>query len=358
MEQRTCIREGCGRVEQLRCGLCQKHYRQVRTTKRGACKWNGCEIPWETAGFCWKHYKYVRSFGLPGETSATPLRGACSVIGCPEPVKARGWCENHYWHWRTYGHPLAGSVPSPPPIMRKHSLDEAFFDAITTERQAYWLGFLAADGNIQHVNHRYVLQIQLAATDRDHLAMLGQDLGSSVPVRGDSRHIAYLTINSRHLVESLIRLGITPRKSAIIEPWVGPAHLMHHYWRGLFDGDGSIGKYRDPVSWSVSQVGSKACVDAFANWAVSVCGSQATPRHRSGGCWEWAVSGSKMPQRLAAALYAGATVSLARKRSLADELLAWDVDAHRAQGNLRRATAMRARWADEDNPWKGLRLFA
>lgn len=56
--------------------------------------------------------------------------------------------------------------------------DEHAFDAIETEDAAYWLGFLAADGNVS--NGR--LRIGLAARDVDHLRTFCRWLGSDRPI--------------------------------------------------------------------------------------------------------------------------------------------------------------------------------
>lgn len=175
------------------------------------------------------------------------------------------------------------------------------------------------------------------------------DLGSNRPL-GHYRGCVSASFGSRYLVASLGRLGIGPRKSATVEPWDGPADLMPHYWRGLFDGDGSIYRISVRRDWYLSLCGSQACVDAFAAWAKSICGSRAQPHLARGECWYWAVGGGRMPQRLAKVLYGNATVSLARKQLLTDELLALDFDQVKADGNLRRAASMRASWRNGTHP--------
>jgi len=101
---------------------------------------------------------------------------------------------------------------------------------------------------------------------------------------------------------------------------------MPHYWRGLFDGDGCIGRHsaRRPNSWMMTQVGSRACVVGFTDWARSICDTRATPAHDTGGCWRVGIGGSYAPQKLAAALFDGATVALPRKLALARDLIESD----------------------------------
>jgi len=169
----------------------------------------------------------------------------------------------------------------------------------------------------------YAVSLSLAEVDADHVQLFVRATGSDMPVRSDFRKQAYVMLHSRRLVESLERVGVGPRKSATAEPWTGPADLMPHYWRGLFDGDGCIHRAkRSRTSWTLTQAGSMACVNGFAEWAASVCGTRSKPIHVKGGCWHVAIGGSYMPQNLAAALYRDAPVALPRKLRLASELMA------------------------------------
>ena len=228
MDKGTCPTEGCGRPITRHKDLCDTCWRREWRKKRPPepCAWpEGCDSLRAISDYCQPHYAYVRSFGLPDVESALPLRGSCAASDdCGEPIKANGLCENHYWRLRTYGDALGSRPLFPPPINRKYTLNEAFFDEITTERQAYWLGFIAADGNIMHEPCRvYVLQFSLAERDGDHVALMCQDLGASHPVKidpHDGHPQAYVHLNSRYMVESLGCLGILPCKSATVG-WPG-----------------------------------------------------------------------------------------------------------------------------------------
>lgn len=205
-----------------------------------------------------------------------------------------------------------------------------YFEQVDTPEKAYWLGFITADGCIITTpaypdgSH---LAVRLAARDKDHLSKLKEAVGalSAVyiginKVDGKAHEFAHLAVSSRRLTLSLLALGIGPRKSATAEPWNGPAELMPHYWRGLFDGDGSIAR-KTGDQYQMVQCGSEACVRAFAAWAEGVCGTKAEPFYR-GGCWRYGVSGRYQVPKLVRALYADAPVSLDRKQEVADAILA------------------------------------
>ena len=107
--------------------------------------------------------------------------------------------------------------------------------------------------------------------------------------------------------QALIALGISPRKSATVKPWDGPAELMPHYWRGLFDGDGSIARKSQGL-WTMFLCGSEACVRGFTAWAHDICGTNATPYFNT-GCWYVSISGRHQVAKLARAMYEDAPVS-------------------------------------------------
>lgn len=242
--------------------------------------------------------------------------------------------------------------PSVGQMKRRYTLDEGFFADIDTEEKAWLLGFITTDGNItvrrSPGRNSAALQIRLAAGDREILERISAILGSNRPltvVQIPERRIhknaratpattaVHLVVDSLRLAADLIRHGIVPNKTAVCRPWAGPAHLMRHYWRGCVDGDGSLHS-RDSGfhnhQWQISFCGTEAMARGFAEFVGTAVMSTAAPRPRSGGLWAVVYGGTWTPQRVAALLYGGASIALARKQALADQLIrSAFVDAHR-----------------------------
>lgn len=123
-----------------------------------------------------------------------------------------------------------------------HSFNEDFFNKIDTEKKAYWLGFIYADGYIS--NH--TLGIGLAIKDKNHLKKFKKDILSTHPISVGNNNgypSCLIRIYSHKIFAQLQNLGCYERKSLTLKfPSydIIPENLIHHFMRGYFDGDGSI----------------------------------------------------------------------------------------------------------------------
>lgn len=326
MPKRTCSIDGCPRAARAR-SWCNAHYQQWRIygdplghapEPPTSCSYDGCINPYESRGYCASHARQLRR-GADLRPLRAYGRGGCSIEGCVDPHQALGYCNRHHLRVRAHGDAHHERCPEDAP--RKYQLNVAFFDEIATEAQAYWLGFITADGGVTKTSRTNTLRVGLHARDEAHLLRMNADLGSNRPLlHRPSKPSVTASFDSLHLVDALGRLGVGPRKSITVRPWAGPPHLVSHYWRGMFDGDGSISQSGARPTWRLSMCGSEYCVAAFADWAREICGSTGRIRHIKGGCWGWSVGGGPKPQRLARALYGDAAIALLRKQELADRL--------------------------------------
>lgn len=127
-----------------------------------------------------------------------------------------------------------------------YNVDTGYFSEINTEHKAYWLGFIVADG---HVNNKG-FSIALKKSDEYMLEMLKKDLKSEHPIHYNKDNNPTLTITSKALADSLIRIGLHNRKSWELDfdkvVRNVPYELEHHFIRGIFDGDGCIAHYKYP----------------------------------------------------------------------------------------------------------------
>ena len=125
--------------------------------------------------------------------------------------------------------------------------DEDFFECIDSELKAYWLGFIMADGNVS--THR--VRINAGEKDREDLILFMQHINHSgklgVQIQENSyagTPIYHVRCNSHKMIQDLINLGCLPQKTGHSSLPHLSKHLIHHFIRGYFDGDGSISIYK------------------------------------------------------------------------------------------------------------------
>lgn len=129
---------------------------------------------------------------------------------------------------------------------RKHFINENYFEIVESEKQAYILGFIYADGCVQELPNTSALTMTQLEKDADILEKIKTELRSDYPLLKRIRCVNGKTIfnfyaYSKKLCEDLVKLGATPRKSLTLEfPEFLDENLIPHFIRGYFDGDGCI----------------------------------------------------------------------------------------------------------------------
>lgn len=130
----------------------------------------------------------------------------------------------------------------------KYIYNENAFKSIETEQDAYWLGFMYADGNINEL--RMVCDLSMAEKDLEHLEKFKNFIS---PNNKLIKRKSYLSstckeyysyrfyITNKKITENLINNGCLWSKTYDV---AFPTHIskemMPHFIRGFFDGDGSI----------------------------------------------------------------------------------------------------------------------
>ena len=132
---------------------------------------------------------------------------------------------------------------------RKYTLNEAYFDKIENQKQAYIIGLLYADGN--NLPERNCISLGLQIGDIEILEKINQEIGSNRPISIANTHryketyqdTAKLYIQSNHISNRLNELGVVPNKSLILKypDWLSD-DLFIHMLRGYIDGDGCYSK--------------------------------------------------------------------------------------------------------------------
>lgn len=120
----------------------------------------------------------------------------------------------------------------------KIPIDDTYFTQIDTEQKAYFLGYMYADGNV----YKTRFKLELNKQDIDILYVFLQELKSTRKIYEYKNNRSVL-ISNKKMVDDLISLGCGPRKTYNLRfpsQTQVPDHLLSHFIRGYFDGDGSI----------------------------------------------------------------------------------------------------------------------
>lgn len=142
------------------------------------------------------------------------------------------------------------------------------FNEIMNEDDAYWLGFMFADGYVVKRDKFSYFGIELRKSDILHLRKFNVYLNGNLRIytrhresQIEGRNVSYDTatilVTSDKIVDNLIRHGCVPRKSSVIdEPIDISDNLIIPFIRGYFDGNGSFGVYSngqyDVVKFNIS----------------------------------------------------------------------------------------------------------
>lgn len=210
-----------------------------------------------------------------------------------------------------------------------NTFDKTFFDKIDTEEKAYFLGFLYADGNV----HNNVMQICLQSRDEPILQKFKEYLKSTHKIIND-RGYKRFAITSTYFTEQLKDKGCMERKTFKItfpSNDIVPTHLIHHFMRGYFDGDGCITysvypKYNNSLKWNFNITSNYNFLSKFQEIFAQKCGLEIFPivreKRLSTDIFTMRYCGSTNHTLLKIIdfLYKDATIFLTRKRNKFIEL--------------------------------------
>jgi hypothetical protein len=135
-------------------------------------------------------------------------------------------------------------------LPRKYQICTDYFRNVTSDKQAYLLGLLAADGS---VSKRGTIEIELQRRDEALVNFVRSEIAPGVPLR--ERYGVRLYFSSIEMVTDLAVFGIIPRKSySFIWPKALPEALAIPFILGYFDGDGHF-KQGCPGKWQWELLG-------------------------------------------------------------------------------------------------------
>ncbi len=139
------------------------------------------------------------------------------------------------------------------------------FEIIDTEEKAYWLGFLYADGSVGSKENK--IELGLAEKDLKHIEKFRDFMNITNKISYREKTKSYrISFRSEQCKQDLIDKGCVPKKSLILdfpnENQV-PKHLIRHFIRGYFDGDGWFTNTRS--CFQIGIIGTENFINGFLN---------------------------------------------------------------------------------------------
>lgn len=206
---------------------------------------------------------------------------------------------------------------------RTYPLNEEFFDNINTEAQAYWLGFILADGRTSQTGAgNWVTRVDLGVEDVAHLSRLLQAVGSNAPVKsGHEGESAYIDLCSVKLCKALVALECGPFKTGNHGTPFIPPILLRHFYRGYSDGDGSIYPIPQLHAWRYDAIGAPKFIEQFQQWLMPRAAVKQTKLIQRPPVTTMRYTGGSQIERICRVLYRDATIYLPRKFEMFQQLL-------------------------------------
>src|SRR5579862_9310689 len=219
---------------------------------------------------------------------------------------------------------------------------------VTCDFDAYFVGLLQTDGHVSVTSrNRSRIEIELKYSDAPLLIAVANLLPYKSSLRRRQRTTNFgandsmtLSIHNRTLQQQLERLGVPPgRKSDRIAPPSVPFDELA-YWRGIIDGDGSLGVTGNGYPFVSLVTSSDALAEAYARFCGGITGRQPRPNRNARDRVYNICAFKEAAVAIAGALYLrlGVTIALARKAEAARRIASW-----------RRQTGMRR--IENQRPW-------
>ena len=212
---------------------------------------------------------------------------------------------------------------------KSKEIDVDFFAKIDSEEKAYVLGFMYADG---YISGKY-FGFKQSAKDKEILEKIRialkskHKIGEYINKNGYGQGKAYcsLIISNEKMVSDLQSLGVVFNKSKILQfpnQEQVPSHLLRHFIRGYFDGDGSIYKVTQGNTYVVSFTGTQdfltGILTFFRDNGVNT--TSQVYKYNDKDIYDYKIGGRNNVKIIRDILYNNASIFMDRKKALFDEV--------------------------------------
>ena len=192
--------------------------------------------------------------------------------------------------------------------------------SIKTDEDAYWLGFLFADGFVSKNRNRVILELN--SKDREHVEKFKKYLDTNRPIYYKERYdTCGIQIDNADLHNNLINYGCIPLKSnidtSIPEDILKDDNLFWSFLRGFFDGDGSV-FWQNDKKIGIFFMGTGNIIDTI-NKNEILKSINKTKEKRCSNCYYLRTTKHDIIKDVYNKFYSNSELFLKRKKSIFDE---------------------------------------
>jgi intein-encoded DNA endonuclease-like protein len=213
----------------------------------------------------------------------------------------------------------------------RYTYDTDVFQEINSETQAYWLGFISADGCIVNKgNGAYRLKITLKESDFEHLIKFNKFLKGDLQLKYKTVYLnsqpyktVEIVINSSQICKDLINLNITSNKTYTLELPNINQDLIPHFLRGFTDGDGCLylsDKNDQRLRYSIELVGASLKLFEQVQSYLNNQNINSKIYEKRKGNWKLMICERKSIVKFIQLIYLHNNIALDRKNTIANKL--------------------------------------
>lgn len=155
----------------------------------------------------------------------------------------------------------------------KKQINQDVFSTWSKE-MAYWLGFIAADGNVSKQTNKITIELKL--DDKEHLEKFLNFLATKKykvaeydkKYQRGTKKICHVSFKNKKIKSDLVKLGILPNKSYKDIDFLEfvPKQYQLFFIIGYFDGDGSVCKVKKHQHFVVSFAGNISLIQSIKDY--------------------------------------------------------------------------------------------
>lgn len=220
---------------------------------------------------------------------------------------------------------------------KRHSCNDLFFNKIDSEKKAYWLGYLFADG--YNNTDKKMVSFSQSEPQEEMVYRLKEDLEATQPIsvsgpRINTIHGKEITskpahkiaINSKQLSDDLAKHGCTQGKTLTIAFPNIDDQFKSHFIRGYFDGDGSVTNVKDTTGTKAqfNIIGTLDLLLGIQKELVEKAGLNAikiSPAKKDSQVYQLVYGGIKNVKKFYSYLYLDSETYLPKKKNIFESVL-------------------------------------